>query len=58
MNLTSLIAALQRLPDEGLVQVVTAVENVKTGRPPGKKKRKKKKRKAKRRKLLNKSLGS
>ena len=51
------LAALQRLPDDGLAQIATAVENVKTGRPPGKKK-KKKKRKAKRRKHLKKSLGS
>jgi hypothetical protein len=50
------LAALQRLPDDGLAEIVTAVENVKTGRPPGKKKKKKKKRKAKRRKLLKKSL--
>ena len=36
------LAALDRLPDESLFQVVTALESVKTGRPPGKKKRKKK----------------
>jgi hypothetical protein len=36
------LAALERLPDESLAQVVAAVESVKTGRPPGKKKRKKK----------------
>jgi hypothetical protein len=33
--------ALGRISDENLTQVVAAVENVKTGRPPGKKKRKK-----------------
>ena len=46
------LTALQSLPDEGLAQIVTRVECVKTGRPPGKKKgkrRKKKKRKAKKR---------
>ena len=46
------LTALQSLPDEGLAQIVTGVESVKTGRPPGKKKgkrRKKKKRKAKKR---------
>ena len=32
---------LGRISDEDLAQVVAAVENVKTGRPPGKKKRKK-----------------
>jgi hypothetical protein len=42
------LAALQRLPDASLAQVVTAVESVKTGRPPGKKKKKQKKRKKKR----------
>jgi len=46
------LAALQRLPDEGLAQAVREVESVKTGRPPGKKKKKKKKRKAKSRKRL------
>ena len=51
------LAALQRLPDDGLARIVTAVENVKTGRPPGKKKKKKKKRKAKRRKRLDKLSG-
>jgi len=35
------LAALDRLPDQDLAQVVAAVESVKTGRPPGKKKRKK-----------------
>ena len=39
------LAALDQLPDASLAQVVTAVEAVKTGRPPGKKKRKKGKRK-------------
>ena len=32
---------LRRISDENLAQVIAAVENVKTGRPPGKKKRKK-----------------
>jgi hypothetical protein len=41
------LTALDQLPDQGLLEVVTAVENVKTGRPPGKKKRKKGKRKKK-----------
>lgn len=36
------LATLARLPDESLAQVVAAIESVKTGRPPGKKKRKKK----------------
>jgi hypothetical protein len=35
------LASLQRLPDASLAQVVAAVESVKTGRPPGKKKKKK-----------------
>jgi len=35
------LAVLSRLPDQDLAQVVAAVESVKTGRPPGKKKRKK-----------------
>jgi hypothetical protein len=35
------LAALDRLPDASLAQVVAAVESVKTGRPPGKKKKKK-----------------
>ena len=35
------LAALDRLPDQDLEEVVAAVESVKTGRPPGKKKRKK-----------------
>ena len=39
------LATLQRLPDEELAQAVAAVESVKTGRPPGRKKRKKKKKK-------------
>ena len=34
------LSALERLPDQDLAQVVAAVESVKTGRPPGKKKRK------------------
>jgi hypothetical protein len=42
---------LVRLPDEGLAKVVAAVESVKTGRPPGKKKKKRKTNRAKRRKL-------
>jgi hypothetical protein len=33
--------ALARIPDESLAQVVRAVESVKTGRPPGGKKKKK-----------------
>jgi hypothetical protein len=37
------LAALERLPNESLAQVVAAVETIKTGRPPGKKKKKKKK---------------
>ena len=41
------LAALERLPDESLARMVAAVESVKTGRPPGKKKRKKKKNRAK-----------
>jgi hypothetical protein len=45
------LAALERLPDEGLAKVVAAVESVKTGRPPGKKKKKKTNR-AKRRKQV------
>jgi len=39
------LMALQGLPDESLSQVAAAVERVKTGRPPGKKKRKKRKKK-------------
>jgi len=43
------LAALDRMPDQDLAQVAAAVESVKTGRPPGKKKRKKgKKRRSKR----------
>ena len=42
------LAALQQLPDASLAQVVSAVESVKTGRPPGKKKKKQKKKKKKR----------
>jgi hypothetical protein len=41
------LAALDRLPDQDLAQVVGAVESVKTGRPPGKKKRKKGKKRRK-----------
>ena len=41
------LATLNRLPDERLAEVAAAVESVKTGRPPGKKKRKKGKRKKK-----------
>ena len=44
------LAALDRLPDESLAEVAAAVESVKTGRPPGKKKKKKKNRKRKKRK--------
>jgi hypothetical protein len=44
------LAALVRLPDEGLAKVVAAVESVKTGRPPGKKKKKRKTNRAKRKK--------
>lgn len=44
------LAALDRLPNESLAQVVAAVESVKTGRPPGKKKKKKKSKKRKKRK--------
>ena len=39
------LLALDRLPDPTLSEVVASVESVKTGRPPGKKKRKKGKRK-------------
>ena len=50
------LTALNRLPNEALAEIVKAVESVKTGRPPGKKKRKKKKRKkAKRGKRAKKS---
>jgi hypothetical protein len=41
------LAALDRMPDQDLAQVVAAVESVKTGRPPGKKKRKKGRKKKK-----------
>ncbi len=34
------LAALQQMPDDRLTAAVTAVHSVKTGRPPGKKKRK------------------
>lgn len=44
------LASLVRLPDEGLAKVVAAVESVKTGRPPGKKKRKRKTNRAKHKK--------
>jgi hypothetical protein len=37
------LASLEQLPDANLAQVVAAVESVKTGRPPGKKKKKKRK---------------
>jgi hypothetical protein len=37
------LVALERLPDPGLLQVVNSVESIKTGRPPGKKKKKRKK---------------
>lgn len=33
------LAALQRMPDERLAEAANAVQNVKTGRPPGKKKK-------------------
>ncbi|HEX8012819.1 MAG TPA: hypothetical protein VF814_18085 [Casimicrobiaceae bacterium] len=39
------LATLERLPDASLTQVAAAVESVKTGRPPGKKKRKKNRKK-------------
>jgi hypothetical protein len=42
------LAVLERLRDEDLAGVAAAVESVKTGRPPGKKKKKKKKGKANR----------
>jgi len=44
------LASLVRLPDEALAKVVAAVESVKTGRPPGKKKKKRKTDRAKRKK--------
>jgi len=44
------LAALDRLPDENLAQVAAAVESVKTGRPPGKKKKKRKTKKRKKKK--------
>jgi hypothetical protein len=44
------LAALVRLPDAGLAKAVAAVESVKTGRPPGKKKKKRKTNRAKRKK--------
>jgi hypothetical protein len=50
------LAALDRLPDEQLTQIVAAVESVKTGRPPGKRK-KKKKGKKKRKKKAHRSKG-
>ena len=37
------LAALSEMPDASLTRVVAAVESVKTGRPPGRKKRKKRK---------------
>ena len=36
------LVALEQLPDRSLSQVVTAIETIKTGRPPGKAKKKKK----------------
>jgi len=39
------LAVLDGLPDENLSRVVTAVESVKPGRPPGRKKKKKGKKK-------------
>jgi hypothetical protein len=42
------LASLVRLPDEKLAKAVAAVESVKTGRPPGKKKKKRKTNRAKR----------
>ena len=42
------LAALVRLPDGKLAKAVAAVESVKTGRPPGKKKKKRKTNRAKR----------
>jgi hypothetical protein len=36
------LVALEQLPDASLSQVVTAIETIKTGRPPGKAKKKKK----------------
>jgi hypothetical protein len=44
------LAALVRLPDQKLAKAVAAVESVKTGRPPGKKKKKRKTNRAKRKK--------
>ena len=41
------LAALVRLPDQKLAKAVAAVESVKTGRPPGKKKKKRKTNRAK-----------
>ena len=37
------LAALNQMPDAGLGRVVAAVESVKTGRPPGAKKKRKRK---------------
>jgi hypothetical protein len=42
------LAALVRFPDKKLAKAVAAVESVKTGRPPGKKKKKRKTNRAKR----------
>ena len=39
------LVVLERLPGDSLAKVIAAVESVKTGRPPGKKKRKKRKKK-------------
>jgi hypothetical protein len=36
------LGVLERLPDASLSQAVAAIETIKTGRPPGKKKKKKK----------------
>jgi len=43
------LAALNEMPDADLTRIVAAVESVKTGRPPGAKKKKKGKRKRSRR---------
>ncbi|HTS21702.1 MAG TPA: hypothetical protein VMN79_07800 [Casimicrobiaceae bacterium] len=52
------LAALQRLPDDGLMQIVGSVDSVKTGRPPGRKKGKKKRKKEKKRKRTRNSARS
>jgi hypothetical protein len=51
------LAALDRLPDESLAQVTAAVESVKTGRPPGKKKKKKRKTKKRKKRKTNRGKG-